>query len=75
MLRIKLNTVYDVTPIFKGVSCLKIKCIEGWSGFSESPSCYRFMDREETFVDAKLSCENFGSRLAIINSKAGKNKL
>ena len=61
--------------IFTGSSGYKIKCLDGWSGFSESQSCYKFIDHETNFLDAKMSCESRGSSLAIIDTKAGQVKL
>ena len=61
--------------IFTGTSGYKIKCLDGWSGFSESQSCYKFIDHETNFLDAKMSCESRGSSLAIIDTKAGQVKL
>ena len=54
-----------------GNSGFEIKCPYGWSGFSESQSCYKFYEREENFLDADMTCENTGGKLAIVNSKAG----
>ena len=62
-----------IGPISVGISGYKIKCLEGWSGFSESQSCYKFFNREEYFLDAKMSCESTGGSLAIIDSKAGRD--
>ena len=33
------------------------------------------MDQEENFLDAKMSCESRGGSLAIIDTKAGWDKL
>ena len=54
----------------------KISCPEGWTSFSQSPSCYLlYTGKEETFNDAKEICENHDATLAIIDSVPEKDRL
>ena len=47
----------------------KIDCDEGWSHFSESPSCYLTVYKQtSTFNDAKAVCENYDAHLVIIDT-------
>ena len=47
----------------------KIFCDEGWVGFSESPSCYRFItEKLETYQSAKDVCENYDGFPLVIDS-------
>ena len=61
--------------LFKSGWAYKIGCEEGWSSFSESPSCYFFSSKDETFADAKEICENYDAHLAIIESVPEKDHL
>ena len=50
-----------------------ITCDEGWVGFSESPSCYLFADRQrETFQDAQNICQSYGAQLVKIDTESEK---
>ena len=59
--------------VFLGVQSYFISCDNGWTGFSESPSCYLFSGRQrETFQDAQNICQNYGAKLAKIDTEAEK---
>ena len=59
--------------VLLGVQSYFISCDNGWTGFSESPSCYLFSGRQrETFQDAQNICQNYGAKLVKIDTEAEK---
>lgn len=66
---------FENVPVIPGVLGYKISCDDGWTGFSESKSCYRVMNRiDESFNDAEQICKNYDGNLVIIDSVSEKVK-
>ena len=68
IMRVK-HLIFWIGYLSAACQAYKISCPEGWSGYSESTSCYLFMTgHDETFADAKKHCENLDANLVIIDS-------
>ena len=66
-----LPKIFNLPRAFLGVQPYFISCDDGWTGFSESPSCYLFAGRQrETFQDAQNICQNYGAQLAKIDKES-----
>ena len=66
-----LPKFFNLPRAFLGVQPYFISCDDGWTGFSESPSCYLFAGRQrETFQDAQNICQNYGAQLAKIDKES-----